>query len=312
MLLLLLLLLLCTLPAVLNDYLLFIVNTVLVYCLVAVGFNVVLGYLGQLAFANAAFFGVGAYATGLCMVHLHFPFSVAILVSAVAGGIAGLLVGLPALRIRGYYLAISTLAFGELMRWVYIQGDPITFGPAGFDIPPVKLFDTTLGDVGKFYLFLALVVVGVTTTGLMLKSRYGRAFAAVRNNEVAAASTGIDPARIKVLAFIWSGLVVGLAGAMYAALNGRLSPDSFGISQLLIQFSTVMVGGLGSLAGSIIGAVLLTGLPEILRDFPGMEEIIFSLILIIVLFAMPKGIGGFLSSRFVLFREQLYREDKDA
>jgi len=307
-----LLVLLCLLPLVLNDYVQFVINTMLVYCLVAVGFNVVIGYLGQLAFANAAFFGVGAYATGLSMVHFGLPYPVAMLIGTCAGGIVGGAVGLPALRVKGYYLAIITLAVGELMRWFYVHLDNITYGSGGFNVPNIHVFGTTLTDRGKYYVFLAAVVLGITSTSLLLRSRFGRAFAAIRTNELAAASLGIAVNRTKVIAFAWSGLIVGLAGALYAALNGRVSPDTFGLSQMLMQFAIVVIGGLGSLAGSVIGAVVLTAAPELLRDFPGFEEIVFSLLLIGVLFFMPKGIGGLLARKFPLFRERLYREPTDA
>jgi branched-chain amino acid transport system permease protein len=304
--------LLCLLPLVVNDYQQFVANTMLVYCLVAIALNIVLGYLGQLAFANAAFFGIGAYATGLSMVHLGASFPVAMALGAASGGLAGVIVGLPALRVRGYYLAIITLAFGELMRWVYVHQDKVTFGSGGFTVPPITFFGPSLSDSGKYYLFLAVAVVSVGTTSLLLRSRFGRAFVAVRNNELAAASLGINVNRTKVIAFAWSGLIAGLAGALYAALNGRVSPDTFGISQMLMHFAIVMIGGLGSLVGSIIGAVLLTGLPELLRNFPGLEEIVFSLLLIVVLFLMPKGVGGFLANRLPLLRERLYREGDNA
>ena len=303
---------LCLLPLVLNNYLQFVVNTMLVYCLVAVGFNVVIGYLGQLAFANAAFFGIGAYATGLSMVHFGLPYPAAMVVGTAAGGIAGGLVGLPALRVKGYYLAIITLAVGELLRWLYVHVDKITFGSGGFNVPDIRVFGLTLDDKGKYYLFLAAVAIAIAATSLLLRSRFGRAFVAIRNNELAAASLGIAVKRTKVIAFAWSGLIVGLAGALYAALNGRVSPDTFGLSQMLMHFAIVMIGGLGSLAGSIIGAVLLTAAPELLRNFPGLEEIVFSLLLIGVLFLMPKGIGGLLAAQVPFFRERLYRETDDA
>lgn len=302
--------LLLALPLLANDYQLFVASTMLVYCLVAVGLNTVLGYLGQLAFASAAFFGIGAYAAGLSMVHLGFGSLPAILLATVCGGLAGILVGLPALRVRGYYLAIITLAFGELMRWFYVHGDAITYGSGGFNMPDVSLFGFALSDMKKYYLFLFMVVIGVGASALLLHSRYGRAFVAVRNNEPAAGSLGIAVNRTKIIAFAWSGLITGLAGALYAILNGRVSPDTFGISQMLMHFVIVMIGGLGSLAGSMIGAVLLTGLPELLRNFPGLEEIVFSALLIVVLFFMPKGVGGFLAAHLPWMRERLYREDR--
>lgn len=302
--------LLMALPLLANDYQLFVASTMLVYCLVAVGLNTVLGYLGQLAFASAAFFGIGAYAAGLSMVHLGFGSLSAILLATVCGGLAGILVGLPALRVRGYYLAIITLAFGELMRWFYVHGDAVTYGSGGFNMPDVSLFGFALSDMKKYYLFLFMVVIGVGASALLLHSRYGRAFVAVRNNEQAAGSLGIAVNRTKIIAFAWSGLITGLAGALYAVLNGRVSPDTFGISQMLMHFVIVMIGGLGSLAGSMIGAVLLTGLPELLRNFPGLEEIVFSALLIVVLFFMPKGVGGFLAAHLPWMRERLYREDR--
>ena len=304
--------LLCFLPLVLNDYAQFVGNTMLVYVLLAVGLNIVLGYLGQFAFANAGFFGIGAYAAGLSMMYWHLPFIAAIVLAGAAGGVAGTIVGLPALRVRGYYLAIVTLAFGELMRWIYIHGDAVTFGSGGFDIPRVTLAGVTLADKGKYYVFLAVTVLAIASTSLLLRSRYGRAIVAVRNNEAAAASLGIRVSRIKVLAFAWSGMIAGCAGALFASLNGRISPDSFGISQMLMEFTIVMIGGTASLTGSVIGAVLVTFLPELLRAWPGSDEIVFSLILIVVLFFMPKGIGGALADRIPALRERLYRERDDA
>lgn len=303
---------LCFLPLLLNDYLQFVVNTMLVYCLVAVGFNVIIGYLGQLAFVSAGFFGVGAYATGLSMAHWGLPYPAAVVLGAIAGGLIGGLVGLPALRVRGHYLAIITLAVGEILRWIYVHADTVTYGAGGFTLPQVRAFGRLLDDRGKYYLFLAIVVVLIAATSLLLRSRFGRAFVAVRNNELAAASLGIEVKRAKVIAFAWGGMVIGAAGALFAALNGRLSPESFGLSQVLLHFAIVMIGGLGSLVGSVLGAVLLTAAPELLRNFPGLEEIVFSLILILVLFFMPKGLGGLVAKYVPLARERLFRGGGDA
>lgn len=303
---------LLVLPFGLNNYTQFVVNTMLVYCLVALGFNVIIGYLGQLAFASAAFFGVGAYATGLSMARLGLPFPLAIVVGALAGAAVGGLVGLPALRVRGHYLAIITLAVGELLRWCYVHLDAVTYGPGGFTLPPMEVFGTTMSDRTKYYVFLLCSAIGIGMTSMLLRSRFGRSFAAVRNNEQAAASLGIAVRRTKVIAFAWSGLVVGLAGAMFAVLNGRVSPESFGLAQVLFHFAIVMIGGLGSVLGSVLGAVLLTGAPELLRNFPGLEEIVFSLLLILVLFFMPRGLSGLLSDHVPFLRERLYRGPRDA
>jgi branched-chain amino acid transport system permease protein len=300
--------LLGVLPFLVNDYQQFVANTMLVYCVVTVGFNVILGYLGQLAFASAAFFGVGAYGAGLSMVHMGAPLPGAIVLAGLAGAVAGTIVALPAMRVRGYYLAIITLGFGELMRWIYVHADAVTFGPSGFNIPLPTLLGLSVRSEGrKFYLFLFVAVLAIGATARLLRSRFGRAFVAVRDNELAAASLGISVARTKVIAFAWSGFIIGLAGGLYAVLNGRVTPDSFGLAQMLLHFALVMIGGLGSLLGSLIGAILLTAAPELLRNFAGAEEIVFSLLLIAVLFFVPKGLGGLLARGAPALRERLYR-----
>jgi branched-chain amino acid transport system permease protein len=293
-------------PFFVDEYVQFILDLILVYVVVALGFNIVLGYAGQLAFANAAFFGLGAYTMAICLGRLHWPPAAALFAAAGVGGIAGLLVSLPALRLRAYYLAIVTLAFGELLRWGYVHASSLTQGSAGLAVPAISVFGFPLvTDRARYWLFLALTSLLLWGSANLLRSRFGRALVAVRDNEAAAAAMGVAPAVAKIGAFTWSGSVVGIGGAMYALLLGRISPESFGLSQLLLHFSIVMIGGLGSLVGSVLGAVILTAAPELLRDIPGLEEIVFSLLLIGVLLFMPKGVAGVLG-RLPIFRERLY------
>jgi branched-chain amino acid transport system permease protein len=299
---------LLALPFLTNDYVQYVINLVLVYGLVAVGFNIVLGYLGQLAFANTAFFGIGAYALGILMERYGLPFWAALLPAGIAGGLTGLLVGLPALRLKGYYLAVVTLALGELLRWGYIHGDTLTHGSSGLAVPPPDLSFLPFNFGAQRY-FMLLAVIGLTLWGTsnLLRSRIGRAWVAIRENEFAAASLGFSPAFYKVAAFGWSGFVAGIGGALFAALIGRIAPESFNLHQLLLQFAVVMVGGLGSITGSLLGAVLLTAAPEVLRNFPGAEEIVFSLLLMAVLLFMPTGLSGALVRLAPSLRARLYR-----
>jgi len=293
-------------PFFVNDYVQYILNSILVYAVVAIGFNIVLGYAGQLAFANAAFFGVGAYTTAICMGRWHWPFLPALLSAALVTALVGLVVSLPALRLRAYYLAIVTLAFGELLRWGYIHADWLTLGSSGLPVPAASMFGISLAsDRARYWLFLCLTALVLWGSANLLRSRFGRAVVAVRENESAAAAMGIAPALTKIGAFAWSGCVVGIAGAMFALLLGRINPESFDLSQLLLHFSLVMIGGLGSLVGSVAGAVVLTAAPELLRNVAGLEEIVFSLLLIGVLLFMPKGLAGLLS-RVAVLREHLY------
>jgi branched-chain amino acid transport system permease protein len=295
------------LPTVTNDYTQYVVNTILVYSLATAGFNILLGYVGQLAFSNATFFGTGAYATAIGMSRLGLPFPVALLGSAVLGAVVGALVGLPALRVRRYALAIVTLAIGELLRWGYIHADWLTAGSSGLEVPPIQLFGIqVVAEKHKYFLFLAVTAVTFWVLRNVMRSRLGRSFVAIRDNELATAALGLSPALCKIGAFALSGTVVGIAGGLFAVLLGRVEPASFDLSQLLLGFSMVVVGGLGSLLGSALGAILLTALPELLRNIPGMEEIAFSLLLMGCLVFLPDGLAGLAYRLWPALRGKLY------
>lgn len=297
-------------PLVVNPYVQYVVNLILVYVLVGVGFNIVIGNLGQLAFANVAFFGLGAYASGILTVHAGWPWWTTILPAGLVGALAGVLASLPALRrVRLFYLAIMTMAFGELMRWIYIRAEPLTNGSMGLAVPPPVLLGVRLGtDRAKFYAFLALVVLMVLLTSRLLRSRFGRAFMAIKDHEVAAAAVGIPTGLYFVLAFGWSGFVVGVGGAMYTALVGHVTPEAFNLLELILHFAVVMVGGLASLAGSVIGAIVFTTTPELFRGFPGVQELVLSVLIIVVLLFLPRGLVSLLAWPFPVFRERYYRD----
>jgi branched-chain amino acid transport system permease protein len=297
------------LPVMVNQYVLYVANLGFVYVLVGVGFNIVLGNLGQLAFANAAFFGIGAYTTSILMYHLGTPFLLAGLAGGLVSAAAGLLVSLPALRgVRSFYLAIMTLAFGELMRWTYVHAPSLTLGSMGLPVPLPEVFGYGLRtDVSKFYLFLAVVTLVTLATANLLRSGTGRAFMAIRDNELAAAAMGIPTARYIMLAFAWSGFVVGLGGALYAALVRRVSPDAFDLGQLLLHFAIVMVGGISNIAGAVIGAVVLTAAPELTRGLPGFETVLVAALMIAVLLFLPRGVVSLLFRWVPAFRDTYHR-----
>jgi branched-chain amino acid transport system permease protein len=297
-------------PFLVNRYVQYVLNLILVYVLAGVGFNLVIGNLGQLAFANVAILGLGAYTSGILVVHAGWPWWATVLPAALVGALAGVLASLPALRrIRLFYLAIMTMAFGELMRWIYIRAEPLTNGSMGLAVPPPTLFGLRLvSDRSKFYVFLALAVVMVALTSSLLRSRYGRAFMAIRDNELAAAAVGIPTDRYFVLAFAWSGFVVGVGGAMYTALVGHVTPEAFNLLELILHFAVVMVGGLASLAGSVIGAVVLTTTPELFRSYPGVQELVLAILIVGVLLVLPRGLVSLLARRWAPFRERFYRD----
>lgn len=297
-------------PLVANEYHQYVVNLILVYVLVGVGFNVVVGNLGQLAFSNVAFFGIGAYAAGTLMHHLAWPWWVALVPAGMFGALAGCAASVPALRgVRLFYLAVMTLAFGELMRWTYIRADVVTGGSMGLRVPPADLLGWALdSEYRKFYVFLAVVVVLVILTDNLLRSRFGRAFMAIKFNEEAAAAVGVATSRYFLLAFAWSGFVVGVGGGMYAALVGHISPEAFNLVILIQQFAVVMVGGIGSLTGSVLGAIVITSLPEVFREFPGFEELAFGLAIILVLLFLPRGLTSLVARIHPAFRDRYFRD----
>ncbi len=298
------------LPFLVNQYIQFVVNLILVYVLVGVGFNIVIGNLGQLAFANVAVFGLGAYTAGILMARAGWEWWLTIVPAGLVGALAGVLASLPALRrIRLFYLAIMTMAFGELMRWIYIRAEPLTNGSMGLSVPVPRLFGYPLvTDRAKFYVFLVIVVLVVVLTSSLLRSRFGRAFMAIKDNEVAAAAVGIPTGQYFVLAFGWSGFVVGVGGALYAALIGHVTPEAFNLLELILHFAIVMVGGLASLSGSVIGAVVLTATPELVRGYAGVQELVLAVLIIVVLLALPRGLVSLLALRFRVFREDYHRE----
>ena len=303
-------LLLLPLPYFLNPYQQYVVNLVLVYVPVGIGFNIVVGNLGLLAFSNVAFYGIGAYTAGILMTALGIPWWVTILPAGFFGGLAGMAASVPALRgVRLFYLAIMTLAFGELMRWIYIRWEPVTGGSMGLSLPPPTLLGWTLeSDAQKFYVFLALVVLVVTITDRVLRSRFGRAFVAIKDNELGAAAMGIPTDRYITLGFGLGGAAAGIGGAMYAALIGHLTPIAFDMTELILQFAIIMVGGLGSLVGSVLGAIVITAAPEFFRDWPGFQELLFGVLIILIILFLPNGLASLLARLHPVFEDRYYRE----
>lgn len=296
-------------PLLLNPYQQYVLNTALLYIPVGIGFNLVVGNLGLLAFSNVAYFGLGAYASGILMVQLGVPWWLTIIPAGLVGGGAGAIASIPALRgVRLFYLAIMTLAFGELMRWTYIRWESLTGGSMGMAVPTATLFGWALDtDRRRFYVFLALVVLIIAVTDRMLRSRFGRAFMAIKDNEIAAAAMGIPTERYIVLAFAWGGAVVGVGGAMFAISVGHLSPVSFDLTELVRQFAMIMVGGLASLTGAVIGAIIITIAPQVFISFPGFDELVFGLMIVLVILFLPRGLASLLARLHPAFVERYYR-----
>jgi branched-chain amino acid transport system permease protein len=295
-------------PWLLNPYLVFVTNLAFIYAILALGLNLLLGYTGQFAFANAAFFGIGAYAAGLLQVKLGISFCLALPGAALLTAAIGVVVGLPALRLSGMYLALVTLAFAQFTQWVMIHWDSFTFGAGGFKSPAPSFGPLPLGtEQGMYYLSLVAAVALTILTWNITRSRIGRAFVAIRDSEVAAQALAIDLAAYKTMAFALSAFYAGMAGALYSAVLRFVAPEGFDLFQMVLHFSMVVVGGLASIAGSILGAALILALQEALRMVKGIQEILFGGLLMVAIVFLPDGLFSFLRSLLSAWGEPLHR-----
>ena len=282
-----------------------IADSALLYVLLALGLNIVVGYAGLLDLGFVAFFAIGAYLYGLMAsphltdsfrwiaqsfpAGLHMPLWIIVPGAALVAGVAGILLGAPTLKLRGDYLAIVTLGFGEIIRVFLNNLDHpvnITNGPKGLNQidsisffglnlgKPLKLGDYTLSSVTLYYyLFLALVGVSVIICHRLQVSRIGRAWMAIREDEIAAKAMGINTRNLKLLAFGMGATFGGVSGAMFAAFQGFVSPESFSLMESVMIVAMVVLGGIGHLPGVILGAVLLSSLPEVLRWVSGLLDL---------------------------------------
>ena len=260
--------------------------------ILAVSLNVATGYLGQLPLGHAGFMAVGAYTCALFTKYSPLPemvsFALGLLLGMLMAGLFGVLIGIPALRLTGDYLAILTLGFGEIIRITLnniddVLGFSLFYGAKGLkNIPKYSNFTNV---------FLCVVITCFAIHALM-KSRHGRAILSIRDNEIAAESCGIQTTYYKVMAFSFSAAFAGLAGGLYACYLGVLDPSSFGFMKSIEILVMVVLGGMGSMLGSILSASVITILPEALRSFSDYRMVVYSLILILMMIFRPGGLLG--------------------
>ncbi len=286
-------------PLVANAYQLDVLTSVLIYAMLALGLNLIVGLAGLLHLGYAAFFAIGAYTYALLNIHWGWSFWVgwapAVLIAALGSG----LVGASALRVRGDYLAIVTLGFGEIIRLIFNNLDQWTGGPnglLGIAHPtlwlPQGMYDFSVKSLPYYYLSLVLLGGVWLFCHRLSHSRLGRAWMAMRDDELAAACMGIPVLKMKLLVQICGGAVAGLAGAFFAAKQGTVTPDSFDFIQSVMVLSMVVLGGMGSMRGAILGAMLLGVLPEMLRGADQYRMLVFGLSMIVMMRLRPQGLLG--------------------
>lgn len=283
-----------------DPYHLDVLTTALLYALLALGLNLIVGLTGLLHLGYAAFFAIGAYTYALLNLHLSWPFWAGWAPAALVGGLFGVALGVPALRVRGDYLAIVTLGFGEIVRIAFTNLERWTGGPNGLLgiahpqlwVPGRGMLDFGVASAPYYYLAAVTTALAAGICVRLSRSRIGRAWVAIREDELAAACMGIPVLRLKLLAQACGGAIAGLAGAIFAAKQGTITPDSFDFILSVMVLAMVVLGGLGSIRGALTGALLLGVLPELLRGFEQYRMLVFGLAMILVMRLRPGGLFG--------------------
>jgi branched-chain amino acid transport system permease protein len=295
------------LPFFANAYVLYVANLIGFAVIGAVGLNILTGFTGQISLGHAAFVGVGGYTAAVLMTRLNVPFWLALPVAGLVAALAGLIIGIPSLRVKGLYLCMATLAAQFIFEFIFIHWEPMTQGIRGINVPAPILGGFTFDTEKRFYfLTLVMVVLAVTYARNLVRSRVGRAFVAIRDRDLAAEIMGISLFRYKLAAFAISSFYAGIAGALWVSFMRIVTPDHFPFHLSIQYLAMVIVGGLGSVLGSIFGAIFMTLTPELLNVFSAglskmvpelgqlfipMKAVVFGALIVLFLIFEPLGLS---------------------
>ena len=307
-------------PLLLQDYYLAELGLMLVYAIGGIGLMILTGHTGQVSFGHAAFLGIGAYTHSVLMT-LGVPFMLSIPITILFTGVIGMLIGRSASKMHGFYLAIATLAFGILIETVFGEWDAVTGGHSGMVVPDLQLFGISLSAAWQqYYLDLVFAAVVIWGASNLFRTPTGRSFVSVRDSELSARCLGVNVEWVKIQSFGVSAAITGLAGALLAHHLTYLVPDVFGVLESLKLMLMIVVGGLGSILGAILGAVFISILPvalSFLKDVlppsigqtAGLEPLLFGLIIVLVIMFEPLGIyGRWMKLRFFFETFPYYRK----
>ncbi len=294
-------------PFFADPYWLDLANQVAIATVGAIGLNILVGYTGQISLGQGAFMAVGAYAAGLLTLNLGLPWGVSIVLACFLTAAVGVFFGLPSLRLKGLYLAIATLAAQEIVQWAMVNWTAVTGGTEAIVLPAPRLFGLRLNSAFNFY-WIAVLAAAATAlfTANLFRSRAGRAFVAVRDQDIAASVIGVNVFRTKLLAFATSSFFAGLAGALIAFYRSIITWERFTLEISIVYLAMIIVGGLGTIRGSLFGAALITLLPALITNagralqetapqvaglLPYAQQAVFGLVIILFLIFEPKGLS---------------------
>ena len=275
-----------------NPYYLSVLVFIGIYSITTMGLNLLMGYAGQISLGHGAFFGIGAYTSGILTVQYHLPVGVAFLLALLLTAVVAYLIGVPSLRLKGHYLAMATLAFGEIVNIVLNAAVNLTGGPSGFgEIPRIRLGSLVLDSELKYFYFVwGIFIVFFILTRNIIDSRVGRALRSIHGGEMAATAMGVNVSRLKIQVFILSALVASVSGSLYAHFVTFISPTTCNIMFSILLVMMVVVGGMANVWGCVLGAALITLLPEYLRVFEDYDVLVYGFILLLIVMFLPGGI----------------------
>jgi len=287
-----------------NEYYINTLTLSLTQAIIAVGLNLLMGYTGQVSLGHAAFYGLAAYTSAILTTNYGFPVPAGMFAGISLTGIIAYIIGIPTLKLKGNYLAMATLGFGVIVYIFFNETIELTGGPSGFTgIPRFNIFGWQFDSDSSYYYLVAVILTVVVFLSLnLIHSRVGRALRAIHTSETASQIAGIDIAKYKVFVFVLSALFAGLAGVLYAHNLAFVAPASFGFNFSVELVTMVVLGGMASVWGSVIGAFFLTILPELLRVFENIEIVLYGAILIVFMIFLPEGIAGGVLKIYGMFK----------
>lgn len=286
--------------ALANSYQLGVAHQALIFIVLATGYNLLLGFTGLLSFGHIALFAIGAYASAILVVTYGAPFLIGLIGAAAITGLIGVAIAIPALRIKGHYLTLLTLALGEVIRLMIRGMESLTHGSQGFSgIPRPEIAGFSFrSPLALYYLLLFFAAIAILFVLRVEKTRFGRVFKSVRDSEIGAEVCGVDTSAAKIIAFGVSAIFAGIAGSLYAHTMRFISPEFFSLGLTITLLAMVLLGGRGTVAGPVVGAALLITLPEALRFVKDYYLIVFGLTIWLCAMALPDGLAGIVGRLF--------------
>ena len=282
--------LIATLPFWAGDqYQLHLASLIAVYWILIAGLNLVVGFTGQLSIGHVGLLSIGSYTFAILAGKMGVDPTLSVFVSGLLGGLCGLALGLPSLRLPGFYFAMATMAFSMIVNEIVLAQVDLTGGGIGLPGPMFpKPFDS---PIGFYYLVTAIALFVTWLTWNIARRMWGRAFISIRDNPVAAQAVGVPVFKAKLLAFVFSGITAGVSGAVFASLQSYITPDTFVFELSMFFFVCIIIGGRGSIIGPFLGTVVLTALPELVSPLAKLGNFFYGLLLLVVVLVVPEGIG---------------------